>query len=129
MSAPAPRIISDLSQLAFDDKHIKARKATIHQTDEVQVNIYVLQPQGRIPAHRHSRSWDISVVLNGVLTMSVEDGGDLRRTTCHAGAVSLVPPGTLHEVSNPSNSEPATFLLVQSPSKDFDFLPFLGPQG
>ena len=123
------RTISDLSQLSFGDKHIKARKALVHQTDEVQVNCYVLQPGGRIPAHEHSKSWDISYVVSGTLEARFIEDGQMRRVICTAGAINLVPPGTAHEVSNPSASEATTFLLIQSPSKDFDFLPAAGFSG
>jgi quercetin dioxygenase-like cupin family protein len=123
------RTIADPSQLSFSNKHINARKALIHQTDEVQVNLYVLQPGGRIPAHEHSKSWDISFVVSGRLEASFLEDGQIRRVVCAEGAVNLVPPGTAHEVSNPSPSETTTFLLIQSPSKDFDFLPVAGFAG
>ena len=117
------RFIADLMQLPFEDKHIKARKALIHQIDPVQIQIYVLQPQGCIPSHRHSQSWDIAVVLDGLVEATYLEDGQSRISVCRSGSVTVVPPGTLHEVRNPSRTDPARFLLIQSPSKDFDFLP------
>ncbi|MGA7324114.1 MAG: hypothetical protein WBX25_06455 [Rhodomicrobium sp.] len=37
---PDVRSISDFSELNYEDKHILARKALVHQTDDVQVNVY-----------------------------------------------------------------------------------------
>jgi quercetin dioxygenase-like cupin family protein len=116
------RVIPDLAHLAFEDKHIKARKALVQQTDDVQMNVYVLQPGGRIPAHQHSRSWDISYVVAGRLESCYVEGGQSCRVVCQAGTVTLIPPGTVHEVTNPSETDAVTFLLIQSPAKDFDFL-------
>lgn len=121
------RIIADLMQLPFEDKHIKARKALIHQTDPLQVQIYDLQPQGCIPPHRHSRSWDIAIVLDGVIEACHLENGQTRTSLCRRGGATVVPPGVVHEVRNPSPSDPARFLLIQSPAKDFDFLPVALP--
>jgi quercetin dioxygenase-like cupin family protein len=122
MTADSVTNIPDFSALHYDEKHALARKALVHQTDEVQVNVYVLEPGGRIPAHKHSKSWDISVVIDGEIEVRFAEDGTARTIQCKAQAINLVPPGTAHEISNPSDTRPATFLLVQSPSKSFDFL-------
>ena len=111
--------ISDLAALAYEAKHILAHKALIHQTDAVQVNVYVLDPGGRIPAHQHSTSWDISFVIEGEIEARFADGRTVR---CAAQAINLVPPGTVHEIANASTARPAKFLLIQSPSRGFDFV-------
>jgi quercetin dioxygenase-like cupin family protein len=111
--------IADLSALAYEAKHVRAHRALVHQTDEAQVAVYVLEPGGCIPAHRHSASWDISFVVAGEIEARFADG---RRVRCAAQALNLVPPGTVHEIANPSSTEPATFLLIQSPAGSFDFI-------
>jgi quercetin dioxygenase-like cupin family protein len=116
------RTIPDFSALNYDEKHILARKAIIHQTDEVQINVYVLEPGGRIPAHQHSQSWDISAVMEGEIGIRFSDDDGARTIRCERQAINLVPPGTVHEISNPSATEKAAFLLIQSPSKSFDFV-------
>ena len=118
----AATTIPDLSALAYEDKHVRAHKALVHQTDEVQVNVYVLEPGGRIPPHRHSTSWDISLVIEGEIEARFGEGDTVRTVRCAAQAINLVPPGIVHEIVNPSAGEPATFLLVQSPSRSFDFV-------
>lgn len=119
---PDVRSISDFSELNYEDKHILARKALVHQTDDVQVNVYVLQPGGRIPSHQHSRSWDISVVMEGEIEVRFSSDGETKTLQCKRQAINMVPPGTVHEILNPSAAEPANFLLIQSPSKSFDFV-------
>ncbi len=116
------RTISDISTLPFDSKHIDALKALVHQTDDVQINVYVLKPGGRIPAHRHTSSWDISVVLDGEIEAVFFESGGLRSVRCGKNAINVLPPGQPHEISNPSEENPATFVLIQSPSHSFDFV-------
>jgi quercetin dioxygenase-like cupin family protein len=124
----AATTILDLSTLLYDAKHILAHKALVHQTDEMQVNVYVLEPGGCIPAHRHSTSWDISFVIEGEIEARFVEDGRVRTVQCGSQAVNLVPPGTVHEIANVSTTQPAKFLLIQSPSRSFDFIK-LDPQG
>jgi quercetin dioxygenase-like cupin family protein len=119
---PHIRSIPDFSALSYDQKHVLARKALVHQTDDVQVNVYVLEPGGRVPAHHHSHSWDISVVMEGEIEVRFLNDGEANTLRCQCRAITMVPPGTVHEISNPSTADNATFLLIQSPSKNFDFI-------
>ena len=112
----------DLSGISYEPKHIRAHKALVHATDEVQINVYVLEPGGRIPTHRHTSSWDISFVIEGELEARFIEDGEVRTVRCRAQALNLVPPGTLHEIVNASDTQPAKFLLIQSPSHAFDFI-------
>jgi quercetin dioxygenase-like cupin family protein len=116
-----PRAIPDLAALAYEAKHIRAHKALALQSDEVQVNVYLLEPGGRIPAHRHTTSWDITYVIEGEIEARWGVEGALHTTRTAAGALNLVPPGVAHEIVNPGPA-PARFLLVQSPSRGFDFV-------
>ena len=113
-----PTSIPDLAALPYVDRHIGAHYAAVHRTDEVQAGIYVLDPGGRIPAHRHSASWDIALVLEGEIEARIGDAPPVR---VPAHGMNLVPPGTLHEIAHPGD-RPARVLLVQSPSRGFDFL-------
>lgn len=118
----APKTIADLSQLSYDAKHIGARRALVHQTDDIQVSVYVLEPGGCIPLHRHTSSWDVSFVIEGEIEARFGEGEGVRTVRCAPQAMNLVPPGTLHEIANPSATQPAKFLLIQSPSRGFDFI-------
>ena len=115
----APKSIPDLAALPYEPKHIRARRALALQTDAVQVSVYELEPGGCIPAHSHSVSWDISLVLEGEIEAHFSDGVVI----CRAHALNLVPPGAVHEIRNPSPDRVAKFLLVQSPGRGFDFRP------
>ena len=116
------RSIPDISALQFDEKFSLARKALVHRTEDVQVSVYVLEPGGRIPAHRHTSSWDISAVMEGEIHIRFASDIAVHSIRCKSQAINVVPPGTVHEISNPSLTQPATFLLIQSPSGPFDFV-------
>ena len=114
--------LADLSSLSYDEKHSGALKALLHRTDEVQVSVYLLEPGGRIPMHRHSASWDISFVIEGEIEARFLEDGEVRIVHCGPQGVNLVPPGLAHEIANASAAEPAKFLLIQSPSHRLDFI-------
>jgi quercetin dioxygenase-like cupin family protein len=116
------RTIPDLSALEYADRHVGAHHAPVHRTDELQVGVYVLDPGGRIPAHRHSTSWDIALVLEGEIEARIGEGEGVRVVRCGVHAMNMVPPGVLHELRNAAGDAPARFLLVQSPVAGFDFL-------
>jgi quercetin dioxygenase-like cupin family protein len=88
----------------------------------VQINVFILEPGGLIPAHRHSWSWDISFVIKGEIEARFAEGDTVRSVRCGKQASNLVPPGTVHEIPNASRTQPTKFLLVQSPSRNFDFI-------
>jgi quercetin dioxygenase-like cupin family protein len=121
MDAGKPTILCDLSSLAYEVKHERARRALALQTDELQVSVYELEPGGLIPAHRHSVSWDVSLVLEGEIEARFKDGEKIHSVRLGPHMMNLVPPGAVHEIFNPSSDKVAKFLLVQSPSRGFDF--------
>jgi quercetin dioxygenase-like cupin family protein len=121
MTSQKPTMIADLASLAYEDKHIRARRALALQTDELLVSVYELEPGGRILAHRHSVSWDVSLVLEGEIEARFKDGESFRSARLGPHMMSFVPPGAVHEIRNPSPDKVAKFLLVQSPGRGFDF--------
>jgi len=116
------RTITDPKSLPFTDRHVGAHYAAVHRTDALQIGIYALDPGGCIPPHRHSVSWDIALVLEGEIEACIGEGPAARVVRCGVHAMNLVPPGIVHTLRNPSADAQARFLLVQSPSRDFDFL-------
>ncbi len=62
------------------------------------------------PPHIHEDADEAIYVLEGVLEMGIGD----RRLIGSAGAVMLVPKGTLHSLMNAGNG-PARFLVILSP--------------
>jgi hypothetical protein len=97
--------ILDLATLTYEPRHVPARKACVHQTDDVQVNVYILEPGGCIPAHQQSTSWDISFVIESEIEARFTEHG--RERTLHCGSQA---------------TQPAKFPLIQSPSRSFDFV-------
>ncbi len=133
-----PTTIPDLSQLSYtgndappreddtihhvlrQDNSVLVRKALVHQQDEVHIHVYVLEPGGRVKSHYHTENWDIFFVIEGELEARHSRNGTSIRCARHA--MHLVPPGTIHEIVNASTTEPLKFLLIQSPSKGYDFI-------
>jgi mannose-6-phosphate isomerase-like protein (cupin superfamily) len=62
------------------------------------------------PPHRHRETVDMFWVLDGELTMRVED----ETVQAEPGAFVMVAPGTVHTFSNPSG-EPVRYLGIVSP--------------
>ena len=121
MTSQEPTTIADLASLVYEDKHVRARRALALQTDELQVSIYELEPGGLIPAHSHSVSWDVSLVIEGEIEARFKEGENIRSARLGPHMMSLVPPGAVHEIRNPSRDKVARFLLVQAPGRGFDF--------
>jgi len=114
--------LHDLASLAYDRKNPGAAKALLHRSDDVQVSVYRLEPGGRVPMHQHTACWDISFVIEGEIEARFLEDGGVRTVRCGPHAVNLVPPGRPHEIVNASTTAPAKFLLIQSPSRAFDFI-------
>ncbi|HKM63975.1 MAG TPA: cupin domain-containing protein [Acidisphaera sp.] len=121
MPPPRPRTIPDLTALESTARHERARRALVHQTDDIQISHYTIDPGGRVPRHRHSVSWDIAVVLEGAIDIRMECDGETTQVRCGEQAVNIVPPGMPHEIANAGDTV-ARVLLIQSPSKGFDFV-------
>lgn len=117
--------IAGLSALSYEPKHRRAAQAKIIATDAFNLSIYLLAPKGGIPAHKHSRSWDVAVVLEGMIRIRSLRADGPEDFLCRPGAIHIVRPGVPHEVDNLSEIDDARFLLIQGPSQGFDFLPAL----
>jgi quercetin dioxygenase-like cupin family protein len=73
------------------------------------------------PLHRHQRVHDMFYVLDGVLTMHVDD--QVHRV--EPGTFVCVPPGVTHTFSNTSDA-PARFLNFQTPGGWENYMRDLG---
>ena len=94
--------------------------ALVHKQDEVQIHAYELKPGGVISSHYHTKNWDIFYIIEGEFTAYHNKS----ETPSRGGknAMHLIPPGAVHEIVNLSKTEVLKFLLIQSPSKEFDFI-------
>ena len=61
--------------------------------------------------HRHAATFDIFYVLDGELTLRLEEG----ERRLGPGGFALVPPGTIHTFANPGG-KPTRFLNIHQPS-------------
>jgi quercetin dioxygenase-like cupin family protein len=138
MQQVEPTTIHDLSKLSYNgndapphdndtihnvmrqDNSVSIRRALVHQQDEVHMHVYVLEPGGVIKSHYHTKNWDIFFVIEGEFEARETKNGTSAR--CGKHAMHLVPPGIIHEIVNASTTEPLQFLLIQSPSKGYDFV-------
>jgi quercetin dioxygenase-like cupin family protein len=126
--------IPDLSGLSYNENDALAHEhdvlnhensvlihqGLVHKQDEVQIHVCVLEPGGRIMSHYHNKSRDIFFVIEGEFEARHSKHGT--STHCGKHAIHIVPPGTIHEIVNASTTQPLKFLLIQSPSKGFDFI-------
>ena len=143
MSQVGPTTIPDVSELSYNEQHSSDRdappnghsgtyqvlragnskgvhNALVHKQDEVQIHAYELEPGGVISSHYHTKNWDIFYIIEGEFAAYHNKS----KTPSRGGknAMHLVPPGAVHEIVNSSTTHVLKFLLIQSPSKGFDFV-------
>jgi quercetin dioxygenase-like cupin family protein len=75
---------------------------------------FVLQPGGRIPAHRHSNIEHEQVVLRGEMII----GLDSQVETVRAGDAIFIPAGCVHWYEN-RGQEPVEFLCVVPKTQEY----------
>ena len=143
MSQVEPTTIPDVFKLPYNEQHSShgdapssvhngtyqvlrdgnsngVHNALVHKQDEVQIHAYELEPGGVISSHYHTKNWDIFYIIEGEFAAYHNKS----ETPSRGGknAMHFVPPGAVHEISNSSKTEVLRFLLIQSPSKGFDFI-------
>jgi mannose-6-phosphate isomerase-like protein (cupin superfamily) len=89
----------------------------------VQTAIYRVQPSSGVPTHLHARVYDLFVGLKGELEIRYEGQHGNGVFVLKPGAFCRMPPGVRHELSNPSKTDEACFLLVQASQEGFDHVP------
>ena len=80
-------------------------------------------PAAAFRTHLHSRIHDLFIGVRGELEIRYEDPHGNGLFILKPGAFCSVPPGVRHEVSNPSMTDEAFFLLVHASYEDFDNVP------
>ncbi len=88
-----------------------AHKAVLVGPDDGAPNFatrrFVLEPGGRIPAHRHPDIEHEQYVLQGTMTLGLDD----ETVEAEAGEAVFIPAGTVHWYDNETD-EPVEFLCV-----------------
>lgn len=75
---------------------------------------FVLQPGGRIPAHRHSQVEHEQVVIRGEMVIGLDGKEHLVR----AGGAIFIPAGCAHWYEN-RGTEPVEFICVVPKTEDY----------
>jgi mannose-6-phosphate isomerase-like protein (cupin superfamily) len=89
----------------------------------VQTAVYRVQPGSGVPTHLHARVYDIFVGIKGNVEIRYEGQHGNGVFVLTPGAFCRMPPGVRHEISNPSKTDEACFLLVQASQDGFDYVP------
>ena len=115
--------IEDITSIAFTELRPGCDKAVLQEDAPSQTGVFRVQPGSGVPTHLHSRVHDLFVGVKGELEIRYEGRYGNGLFVLRPGAFCSVPPGVRHEVSNPSRTEVAFFLLVHSPYDGLDSVP------
>jgi mannose-6-phosphate isomerase-like protein (cupin superfamily) len=95
----------------------------LHEDAPVQTALYCVQPGSAVPTHLHARVYDVFIGVKGNLEIRYEGEHGNGVFALKPGAFCRMRPGVRHELSNPSKTDEACFLLVQALQERFDYMP------
>lgn len=75
-----------------------------------------------MPTHLHSKVFDLFIGVKGALEIRYEGQHGNGVFVLKPGAFCSMPPGVQHEVSNPSETDEAIFLLIHASQEGYDFV-------
>jgi len=116
-------MVDDVSKIDFASRRPGCEKGIMHEEGEVQTAVFRVAPGSGVPRHLHSRVYDLFVGMKGVLEIRYEGQHGHGIFELKPGAFCAMPPGVRHEVSNPSKTDEAFFLIVHAPHAGYDFVP------
>ena len=117
--------VDDITRLAFEELRPGCEKGVLQEDAPSQTGVFRIQPGSGVPTHLHSRVHDLFVGVKGELEIRYESQHGNGVFVLKPGAFCSMPPGVRHEVSNPSGTEVAFFLLVHAPYDGLDSVPVL----
>ena len=115
--------VEDITNIALEERRPGCEKGMLHEDAPVQTAVYRVQPGSGVPTHLHGRVYDLFVGVKGEVEIRYEGQQDSGVFALKPGAFCRMPPGVRHEISNPSKTDEACFLLVQASQTDFDYVP------
>ena len=115
--------VEDITNIAFEERRPGCEKGVLQEDAPAQTSVFRVQPGSGVPAHLHSRVYDLFVGVKGELEIRYEDQNGNGLFVLKPGAFCSMPPGVRHEVSNPSKTDEAFFLLVHASHEDYDYVP------
>jgi mannose-6-phosphate isomerase-like protein (cupin superfamily) len=115
--------VDDVTNVALEELRPGCKKGVLQEGAWSQTGVIRVQPGSGVPTHLHSRIHDLFIGVRGELEIRYEGphGNGLFRL--RPGAFCSVPAGVRHEVSNPSATHEAFFLLVHASYEGFDVVP------
>lgn len=122
--SPKPVVtVEDITKIALEERRPGCEKGLLHEDTPVLTAVYRVQPGSGVPTHLHARVYDLFIGVKGVLEIRYEGECGNGVFLLKPGAFCRVPPGVRHEISNPSKTDEAFFLLVQASQEGFDYVP------
>lgn len=115
--------VDDITNLAFEKRRPGCEKGVMQEDALAQTSVFRVQPRSGVPTHLHSRVYDLFVGVKGELEIRYEGQHGNGLFVLKPGAFCSIPPGVRHEVSNPSNTDEAFFLLVHASHESYDNVP------
>jgi len=115
--------VEDILNIAFDEIRPGCKKGVMQEDASSQTGVIRVQPGSGVPTHLHSRVHDLFIGVRGELEIRYEGPHGNGLFMLKPGAFCSVPPGVRHEVSNPSMTDEAFFLLVHASYEGFDNVP------
>ena len=123
MSQQPVIIVEDIMKLALEERRPGCEKGMLHEDAPVQTAMYRVQPGSGVPTHLHAWVYDLFVGVKGDIEIRYEGQHGNGVFVLKPGAFCRMPPGVRHELSNPSKTDDACFLLLQASREDFDYVP------
>jgi len=115
--------VDDITNIAFEELRPGCKKGVLQEGVSSQAGVIRVQPGSGVPTHLHSRIHDLFIGVRGELEIRYEGLHGNGLFMLKPGAFCSVPPGVRHEISNPSMTDEAFFLLVHASYEGFDKVP------
>jgi quercetin dioxygenase-like cupin family protein len=114
----------DITDIALEERgRPGCDRALLQEAAQAQTVVYRVQPGTGIPTHLHTQVYDLFVGVKGELEIRYEGQQGNGLFVLKPGGFCSMPPGARHEVSNPSTTEEAFFLLIHAAHEGFDYVP------
>src|SRR5262245_57385563 len=123
MSQKAVITVGDVTNIALEERRPGCEKGMLHEDAPVQTALYRVKPGSGVPTHVHAHVYDLFVGVKGDVEIRYEGPNGNGVFVLKPGAFCRMPPGVRHEISNPSKTDEACFLLVQASHEGFDYVP------
>lgn len=125
-----PIYVASLAEAHATEQHdLHVEISRVHRSQAVGVAVQRVGVGGRIASHHHRDMWDHFVGLSGHGSVSAAIEGQAPPPfVIEPGSFLAIPPSTVHEVVNTSDTEDFVFLLFQAPWTNEDVV-FDGTEG